>query len=123
MYGIPFVEPKLLPSDHRLLAKACIAAGMQGQLRPFSAALFRAIFAGSTVTDEGCLEGIADECRLDIGQFNEQLVSTTVDQKVSANAQEALACGAFGVPTFVLGEKLFWGNDRLPLLEHELGHG
>ncbi len=27
---------------------------------------------------------------------------------------------AIGVPTFFLGEQMFWGNDRLPLLEHAL---
>ncbi len=28
--------------------------------------------------------------------------------------------GAFGVPTFFLGKQMFWGNDRLVLLEHAL---
>ena len=28
--------------------------------------------------------------------------------------------GAFGVPTFFLGARMFWGNDRLILLEHAL---
>ena len=28
--------------------------------------------------------------------------------------------GAFGVPTFFVGHTMFWGNDRLVLLEHEL---
>ena len=34
---------------------------------------------------------------------------------------EARARGAFGVPTFFLGEQMFWGNDRLVLLEAALG--
>ena len=34
--------------------------------------------------------------------------------------QEALARGVFGVPTCLLGDRLFWGNDRLALLEHAL---
>jgi hypothetical protein len=29
--------------------------------------------------------------------------------------------GAFGVPTFVVGDEMFWGNDCLVLLEHRLG--
>ncbi len=28
--------------------------------------------------------------------------------------------GVFGVPSFVFGGKMFWGNDRLPLVEHAL---
>src|SRR5262249_37749859 len=34
-YRVPFVEPKPLPEDHRLMARACYAAGMQGALRPY----------------------------------------------------------------------------------------
>ncbi|MBV1920349.1 MAG: DsbA family protein [Pseudomonadales bacterium] len=30
------------------------------------------------------------------------------------------AIGLFGVPTFVVGDQLFWGNDRLELLRHHL---
>ena len=26
----------------------------------------------------------------------------------------------FGVPTFLVDDELFWGNDRLPLLNHYL---
>lgn len=34
-----------------------------------------------------------------------------------ANTDEALRRGAFGAPALLLGEHLFWGNDRLGLLE------
>jgi 2-hydroxychromene-2-carboxylate isomerase len=34
--------------------------------------------------------------------------------------EEALAAGAFGVPTMLADGELFWGVDSLPLLEHVL---
>ena len=34
---------------------------------------------------------------------------------------EAIRRGAFGAPTFFVGDTMFWGNDRLALLEHFLG--
>ena len=34
--------------------------------------------------------------------------------------EEARARGAFGVPTFFVGEQMFWGNDRLVILEAAL---
>ena len=34
--------------------------------------------------------------------------------------REARRRGAFGVPTFFVGEHMFWGNDRLVLLENLL---
>ena len=39
---------------------------------------------------------------------------------MSEAAREAYRRGAFGVPTFVVGGNLFWGNDRLVLVRHHL---
>ncbi len=36
------------------------------------------------------------------------------------NTEEAVKRGAFGAPTFFVGEQMFWGNDRLVLLEEFL---
>jgi 2-hydroxychromene-2-carboxylate isomerase len=40
-----------------------------------------------------------------------------VKQQLRANTEEALAAGAFGVPSFVVDDKLFWGLDGLPMLK------
>lgn len=37
-----------------------------------------------------------------------------------ANTDEALARGAFGAPTFVVGQDLYWGQDRLFMVEAAL---
>lgn len=42
--------------------------------------------------------------------------SEAVKQQLRANTEEAIAAGAFGVPSFVVDGKLFWGLDGLPLL-------
>lgn len=39
-----------------------------------------------------------------------------VRQLLRANTTQALAAGAFGVPSFVVNERLFWGLDSLPML-------
>ena len=36
-------------------------------------------------------------------------------EKLRANTQEAFGRGVFGVPSFWVAGKLFWGQDRLPL--------
>lgn len=46
----------------------------------------------------------------------------TVRQLLRSNTAEALAAGAFGVPTCVVNGQLFWGLDSLPMLrDHLLG--
>jgi 2-hydroxychromene-2-carboxylate isomerase len=36
-----------------------------------------------------------------------------VKDRLRANTDEAIARGAFGAPSFFVGDELFFGNDRL----------
>ena len=40
-----------------------------------------------------------------------------------ADTDAALARGVFGAPSYVVGEEIFWGQDRLEFLERRLGRG
>lgn len=44
-------------------------------------------------------------------------------QMLSKNTEEAIAAGVFGVPAFVVDQKLFWGHDALPMLRDYLMGG
>jgi 2-hydroxychromene-2-carboxylate isomerase len=46
-----------------------------------------------------------------------------VKAQLRANTQAALAAGAFGVPSFELDGRLFWGLDALPMLRDALAGG
>lgn len=48
--------------------------------------------------------------------------STAVKEQLKCNTDEALALGAFGVPSYAVDGKLFWGVDALPMLVDYL-HG
>ncbi len=41
--------------------------------------------------------------------------------RLRANTDEAVERGAFGAPTFFVGDAMFFGNDRIPFLEAALG--
>ena len=119
-YRIPFVEPKPLPKDRRLMARACHAAGMQGALRPYCEAMFQSVFVSNEDIDEQTCVAIASRIKLDVRLFSAAIGSAAVNERVTASARRAFERGAFGVPTFFVGDKMFWGNDRLVLLEHHL---
>jgi 2-hydroxychromene-2-carboxylate isomerase len=119
-YDVPFVEPKPLPEDHRLMARACHAAGLQGALRAYCEAMFQAVFAGHQRIDSRTCAAIAARIELDAQLFAAAIDSSAVNERVTASARRALERGAFGVPTFFIGDRMFWGNDRLVLLEHYL---
>ena len=44
----------------------------------------------------------------------------TAVETVERNSDEAVRRGVFGVPSYVVGDEVFWGQDRLVLLEAHL---
>ena len=46
--------------------------------------------------------------------------SETVKAQLKTNTENAIAQGVFGVPAFVVDDKLFWGLDALPMLRDYL---
>ncbi len=44
----------------------------------------------------------------------------TAVETVERNSDEAVRRGVFGVPSYVVGDEVFWGQDRLALLEAHL---
>jgi 2-hydroxychromene-2-carboxylate isomerase len=118
-YGVPFRDPVgRLDYSADLPARAAHAAGRQDRMVPMCHALFRLIFADDR--SHFGQQDVADEARrlgLDMAAFEADLSDPALAEALLAEAAEAGRRGAFGVPTFFVGERMFWGNDRLVLLE------
>jgi len=72
------------------------------------------------IEDYDLLAGFATEAGLDGARVIESAQRPATKDALAANLEAALAAGVFGVPTVALGEKLYFGNDRLELLELHL---
>jgi 2-hydroxychromene-2-carboxylate isomerase len=57
---------------------------------------------------------------LDVREFSKLLTSEEVRTGIETNCLSAVDKGVFGTPTFFVGSKMFWGNDRIPLVRHAL---
>jgi 2-hydroxychromene-2-carboxylate isomerase len=119
-YGIPFREPVDFRVDPAALALSCLAADNQDALVPSCRLLQQLIFVDGVVIDDEVIAGLPARLRLDEEVFLRDLAAAPTRQRHEALLDEARARGAFGVPTFFLGEQMFWGNDRLVLLEAAL---
>jgi 2-hydroxychromene-2-carboxylate isomerase len=123
-YDVPYREPVDVRFEGRQLALAATAAGRLGAVERFSRALFEAVFVrGTSPLDAAALGAMAVEVALDPGRWAEELAAPETAQALGITLREALAAGAFGVPSFVVGGAVFWGNDRLPLVRHRLRKG
>lgn len=77
------------------------------------------IFVDGVAIGGDVIAGVPATLGLDAATFRRDLDAAR--PRHEALLGEARTRGAFGVPTFFLGEKMFWGNDRLVLLEGALG--
>jgi 2-hydroxychromene-2-carboxylate isomerase len=78
------------------------------------------IFAEGAVIDDAAIASLPARLGLDAATFRRDLASPETRARHEALIDEAHARGAFGVPTFFLDGRMFWGNDRLSLLEAAL---
>lgn len=124
LYGVPFCEPPEELREGSLargLALACTAAARLGRVENYSRRLFRAVFADENSSfDEAGLSALAHEVGLDGERFRRTLHEPATRDELDGTTTEAHRRGAFGVPTFFVGEWMCWGNDRLVLLRRRL---
>ncbi len=120
-YAVPFREPEDVRFEPRRLALAATAAARLGAVEGFSRRLLQAVFVDGTspLDDAACLR-VASEVGLDPASFGAALDEPATAAAHAATIAEALAAGVFGVPSFVLDGRVYFGNDRLPIVRHVL---
>ena len=96
------------------LALACDAQGLPN--RHVCEALFRHVWrGGAEAADPGRLQLVTQHL-----EPHRAVNSEEVKAQLKAHTDEAIALGVFGVPTFAVDDKLFWGLDALPMLQQYL---
>jgi 2-hydroxychromene-2-carboxylate isomerase len=117
----PFRMPENFPINSLKANRLGLVAAEQGRIVPFSHAAFRAAFAeGKDLSDPQVLAGLARLAELDPEQALAKSETQEIKDALRRNTDEALSRGAFGAPTFFVGDELFFGNDRLMFVERAL---
>ncbi len=116
------LEPAFHPVADRRACYMAIAAAQRGlDWVKLSHAMLRAVWAEErNIADHDTLVAIANEQSMD----GKALLAATRDAAViaeyEANTEEAMKLGVFGAPCYVFDGELFWGQDRLQMLEWRL---
>lgn len=118
--GVPInIHPKFWPVDELLGAGMVRAAGESdpAALR-LAGALLQAVWAEErNIADRETLLAIAAECDLDGDALMAGAESPRMAERRASDSQDAIERGVFGAPTYLLGDQMFWGQDRLDMLE------
>jgi 2-hydroxychromene-2-carboxylate isomerase len=72
------------------------------------------------IADAGVLRRIADGLGLDAGRLLAAAMAPETQAQSARNTDEAIARNVFGSPTYVLDGDMFYGQDRLEMLERAL---
>lgn len=107
--------PAQFPIDGLSTLRAAIAAGERGAFDRFHRAAFRAAWSEQRdVSDRGVAAALlAEAIGVSAADAAAAMADVAVKTKLRENTEQAAAKGAFGVPTFFVGDEMFWGHDRM----------
>ena len=112
--AIPFQRPSEFPRNGLLAARVACCFADAPWVSQFIRAMYRANFVVDTdiadpIVIGSCIAGAAEDPEAVL----EQAQTPASKQKLREQTDEAMRIGIFGAPTVVVGDELFWGNDRL----------
>lgn len=120
-YGVPFRFNPHFPINTLALMRGAVSYQQDGKLDEYVGLIFKAMWErGENLADESVLRSVLSAGGFDAGEFTERIQQPRAKQELIANTEEAVKRGAFGAPTFFVGEQMFFGQDRLDFVEASL---
>jgi len=121
-YGLTIKWPSVFPVRAVEVMRTAVIAETEGRLEPFAWAAFEAYWGeDKDISQPEELAALCTRAGLDPAMVAARLGEQSVKDRLRHNTEELVARGGFGSPTlFVDGEDMYFGNDRLPLVEAAL---
>lgn len=111
---IPFRRPSLFPRNGLLAGRIACVSEWDEWVPQFVRNVYAANFADDRDIVEpdvllNCLNGLVADPETILAAARDE----NAKYRLRRNTERAVELGIFGAPTFVVGNQLFWGNDRL----------
>ena len=114
--------PPVFPVNSVKAMRGALIALDDGKLVPYATAVFQAYWGDLLdISQDHILAQVAEYVGYKPAEFLARIGEPQVKARLKANTDELIARGGFGSPTmFVNANDMYFGNDRLPLLEAAL---
>jgi 2-hydroxychromene-2-carboxylate isomerase len=112
--GIALQRPSTFPRNGLLAARVAQIASDEGWVPEFTRAVYAANFAEDReIGEPDVVAEIVASLERDPDAVLERALAPENKERLKRTGEEANRLGLFGAPSFVVGEEIFWGNDRL----------
>ena len=111
-------------SDTSLALRAALVAKDEGRFRAYHFPMYRARWADpADISEPELVAKYLSAAGLDGDSALERAQSDEIVTRLQNDTDDAIAKGIFGLPTCMIGDEMFWGNDRFELVRHYLQKG
>jgi 2-hydroxychromene-2-carboxylate isomerase len=112
--ALPLRLPSTYPRNGLLAARVALVAVAEGWGAAFTQAVYHANFAADRdIAADDVIAAIIGTLGREPAATLQRARSDDTKARLRAQSEEAIRRGIFGAPSFVVGDELFWGNDRL----------
>jgi 2-hydroxychromene-2-carboxylate isomerase len=123
LYGLKIGQPTVFPVNSVKAMRGAFVADEHNKISPYSRCVFEQYWGENRdISKDDVLRDIVRMVSLDEGEFFAKITSQDYKDKLKLNTDELIERGGFGSPTMFVDGDMFFGNDRLLLVEHALTH-
>jgi 2-hydroxychromene-2-carboxylate isomerase len=116
-----FTWNPFFPVNTLLIMRGAVAAQREGVFARYVDAVFKAVWADEKKMDDAeVVRDVLTTSGFDADSLLARTAEPEVKDRLLKNTQESVARGAFGGPTFFVGNEIFFGKDRLRDVEEEI---
>jgi 2-hydroxychromene-2-carboxylate isomerase len=122
-YGIKIGSPTVFPVNSVKAMRGAFVALEHNKIAPYSRLVFESYWGNDRdISKDDVLREIVRAVGLDEKEYFDKIARPEYKDKLKANTDELIERGGFGSPSIFVEGDMFFGNDRLVLVEHALQH-
>lgn len=116
------IHPKFFPASDLIAALMVTTVAERGGDAIGLTGLFQRLvwIEEGNIADEATAIEVANRAGLNGAELLKESQAPEIKALYDKNTDDAIARGVFGAPTYIIGDELFWGQDRLQFVEKAL---
>jgi 2-hydroxychromene-2-carboxylate isomerase len=120
-YRLKIGQPTVFPVNSVKAMRGAFVAHEHGRIAPYSRCVFEQYWGEDRdISKDEVLRDIIRMVGLDEPEYFTKIASPEYKDQLKHNTDELIERGGFGSPTMFVDGDMFFGNDRLTLVEHAL---